>query len=1775
MEQEGNAGGSGRSRLDGLIGILQSGTSLGLRRMAARQIGEVVAAHPTEAGGIVKRVRKLLIEEEWETRIAAGHAMASIAEVTPRWVPGGGEGGGVGSRGSLRLETFDLDRVLRQGSILFGSSGDEFGAAAGAGLNSSLAAQREKLKKELGIDDRLGSAEDVLGVKDEDLEISQAPDSIGELRKDRMNVDSIVAEMEVSSSHDGNPGLSNRERNRLKREAKKARSSAAQSKRPRTSKTQFVDDAGQKSGLRPSLAEAVSHPWDLYEEDETQSQSAGWLFSTTCELLKMSLLDQRWEVRHGGAVGLREILKVHAASAGRLSDGDEGSEENMNWLEDLCCRLLCVLALDRFGDYVGEGVVAPVRETAAMTIAASSQVMSVPRVIGLIKALQVMFADDLNNQWEVRHAGLLGIRYVLAVRQDCAEVILPNVLDSILKGLDDSDDDVRAAAGNALLPLSDRITLIMSERVPEIVKSLWDSTLELEDISSSTSVVFELLSTFSSQKVPSGVPCFWLSRDGMSPTEVLVEYAPRLWPFLRHTSANVRKSVAEVLKALMVDSDNDVSWMIRLLPDVMDKVYRNLMLENSSNILNIYKELWARIVNLGERYPESLLDAASINLRRWLDSSSQESRSIAAQMDLGGNAQERTRPTERTRRKDWRGRRPTQTVTEHHTVTVEGPDEWMEMQQTTAWALALLGSRWRANDHRLKAELLSNLASPFSTTRRYAVDILRTLLYLRPQVEPFESVFDVASAEFDGTSGLPFGELGSTAPSMFTDCVVLLDAMEQGFAPSIDASAMRQRCARGLEAVSKGDSSTSSVLQVNLLDAAMKLVTSDFDAWNSGQSSASQMNKKEFDRISAVRLRLLSALGYLSVRKEEVSCRLTASCGSMIVHNPHQHLRETVGPIIKALLNALRKDKSKCFRLQIASAVGLLSKRLAERPSKKPLNLMLKNLAKFLASSKKKLAAAGSDEEKDNATCEFDGVSAAVRSVCSTFGSRIDSEVPFFWEMLEGVRDVKPSAAISKVESIILANVCVASLDQSKSEFMLELLRGCIVSCIGEDKDGREEGRECLAKITLVIPQLAMVLIVREMIPYLADHQSLRVRLGCVEASRAIVNSLGSEMVPYSAFWVIPLMRRAIDQDEGIRLASAEIFGKLVRLIPLDGGMSSVNELSEDLEKEREEARDFLGQLLGERPRLPYHMPVPIGGGIELRKYQQDCLDWLSFLNRYGLHGALCDDMGLGKTLMTLCIIAGDTVTSRGLGRCTPSLVVCPSTLVGHWEGEVERFFGQHLKNIVAYVGAPKKRQILRESYNIQSCDLIISSYDALASDIEHFQSLQWNYLALDEGHVIKNHKTKVARAVRQIQCQHRLLLTGTPIQNSVLELWSIFDFLMPGFLGSERTFKDAFGKPILLSRDPKATDKDRERGMAVMESLHRQVLPFVMRRLKDDVLDELPPKVVQDYYCSMTPLQVQLYEDFVESVVNSNEQPSSKDGSEKSAEKRRHIFQALHYLRQLCSHPRLVLKESHPEYMRVMSELRASGRSLHDVDQCPKLAALQSILTECGIGRASDDGDSGHRALIFAQLKSMLDIVEHDLFKSLMPSVTYFRLDGTVDISKRQPLVTRFNADPTIDCLLLTTQVGGLGLNLTGADTVIFLEHDWNPTKDLQAMDRAHRIGQKRTVNVYRLITKGTLEEKIMGIQKFKTHLANTVVNRDNSSLESMNTSDLLSLFQVDETPTSVGSQRTADMTDVVDSQGRRGGLSSVIEGLGELWEESQYSEEFNLDDFVGSMKG
>ena len=970
------------------------------------------------------------------------------------------------------------------------------------------------------------------------------------------------------------------------------------------------------------------------------------------------------------------------------------------------------------------------------------------------------------------------------------------------------------------------------------------------------------------------------------------------------------------------------------------------------------------------------------------------------------------------------------------------------------------------------------------------------------------------------------------------------------------------------------------------------------------------VSKKVLPSLRDRQRKIMASVGFFSVMKERLDVQSAAAIAGALVGL--QRMPDKFGPVVKSLMDGVKKEESEILQARaaasVASFVAFCNTPLftgATNPSAK----IVKNLFTFLCQDTavtpvfattsdgiqtlkdekpqptKKGAAVEEPEETENqrsTRITRRGATSAFNALSKQFGDRLFEAVPKYWEGLSAplvglgddidavdkrlAEDVGAGQAL--VDCLTSISILAPELDGTLQSRLIELFPSVISSLSSSYTVMRNSAAKCLATLCNVMPEEGMRRVVDSVVPLIGDAKRTVSRQGAVEAINHIIKLLDIRVLPYVLFLIVPILGRMSDPDEPTRLLSTRTFALLIRMVPLEAGLPDPPGFSAELLAKRDEERKFLMQLLDGRKAEQYNIPIPIKA--ELRQYQRDGVSWLAFLAKYQLHGILCDDMGLGKSLQSICIIGSKHFERAAKHKETksvdsahlPSLIICPPTLIGHWYYEVLKFTDA-LKPF-QYTGSASERMALRK--RLTSHDVVITSYEVVRSDIAELSKVDWLYCVLDEGHIIKNAKTKLSAAVKRLRAQHRLLLSGTPIQNNVLELWSLFDFLMPGFLGSERVFNDRFSKPILADRDGKATPKERETAAAALEALHKQVLPFLLRRLKEDVLHDLPPKIIQDYYCELSSSQKALYDEFSKSRAAEE----AGEAVESDAQQPTHVFQSLQYLRKLCNHPALVLDgpEGKQRWGQVVKKVGTDLPPLQDISHAPKLLALKQLLVDCGIGLppaeklGTTEELPQHRVLIFCQLRPMLDLIERDLFAANMPSVKYMRMDGQTDPRKRHAIVQTFNADPRIDVLLLTTSVGGLGLNLTGADTVIFVDHDWNPMKDLQAMDRAHRLGQKKVVNVYRLITRGTLEEKIMGLQRFKLNIASSVVTQQNAGLGSMNTGEVLDLFKISAEPVV---KQTKERTGPVSA-------SHILNGLEDLPPEDEYAE-LSLSNFMSKV--
>lgn len=465
----------------------------------------------------------------------------------------------------------------------------------------------------------------------------------------------------------------------------------------------------------------------------------------------------------------------------------------------------------------------------------------------------------------------------------------------------------------------------------------------------------------------------------------------------------------------------------------------------------------------------------------------------------------------------------------------------------------------------------------------------------------------------------------------------------------------------------------------------------------------------------------------------------------------------------------------------------------------------------------------------------------------------------------------------------------------------------------------------------------------------------------------------------------------------------------------------------------------------------------------ELREYQSKGFSWLWFMYKYGLNGILADDMGLGKTLQALTLLQKAKDTDGPM----PTLVICPTSVVFNWEAEIQKFAPELTCLKLAGI---ERKQLFKE---IPDYDIVITSYALVRRDIEKLKKINFRYIILDESQNIKNALSQTAQAVKKLVAQHKLALSGTPIENKLEELWSVFDFLMPGFMFSIGEFNFRYVNPIM------------ERGDKTVEKrLKLQIYPFILRRMKRDVAKDLPDKVENIAYCELTPDQREFYMEVLDSTKEELFKSIEQNGLEKS---RMSIFSALLRLRQICCHPRLYDKEN-------VKGINHSGKFEHLKEM------LEEIISE------------GHRVLLFSQFVDMLDITKNWLEREAIP---YEYLTGKT--KDRQGAVERFNSNPHIPIFLVSLKAGGTGLNLTGADYVIHYDPWWNPAVEDQATDRAYRIGQTKKVFVYRLITKNTVEEKIQKLKQVKRNLVDSVISVDRNITKSLTMDDIKEIFSVD----------------------------------------------------------
>lgn len=1811
------------SRLDRLVSILDTGFSSYVRNVAAEQIADVQKTHPEELFNLLGRVAPFLQSNKWDTRISAAKAIGLIAEnvdwdpyTAPEITVDDGDKRLVKEEEAYSLQqlTFaelDITNVITKGTPLLGSAGREYDhALQSMDTEQKLKIQKQTLSSKIGLD-----------FLDDDFSndlLTAELVSPNETRSKKATPKKTAAKkepkVENSEPQDTKGPVNARLRALAKRKAKLGGSQAPPPKARAMSSDSPSSTPGNKKGDDDGsvVVKHVDKTNELTESLTVRDPQVFPLQALCCRLM-FDMFEPSWEVRHGALLCLREIIRTHGKTAGMLKGKSHEVNQKLNsdWLEDLACRFCCIFALDRFADYVSDQAVAPVRESCAQVLGALLLDLPEPVARSSFAALSTLVMDPKStNVLAAGHGGVLGLRYFVTLRHELIvndPQLFTDLIQCVFKGLERRDDDeVQAIAAGILLPIAEQFATDRPQaEIEQLINLTWDCINDLKDeLSVAVGNIMDLLANLCTY--PRVLDLFLVDKG-----ESLVHLIPRLYPFFRHSITDVRKAVLRSLRTFLGLRHGSKDWIDNML---MRLVFQNILLEQNEEVLELTMELWSQLMVYFEDSGEnnrpdfamffsqfwsvafSLLMTPIGTARRFFSMD----RQLLIKPDGISYADAKPHPCANKLDVDIDG-----PVINGDTLIVDYKD-FIRAKILGSTALGrgtavALQSAAQPQQSSLLASIIVSLKSVFTSSMSSQHLVLGLLLEeignnlgtvpgeLRQAMDNhLMSCMDVSKPKILWRDINPILRTVRTqCQSLFT-ILMNQDELPADIFPKLPSIVDGDHAAEGQE--------------VFTLAQAWELANETFYRLRDMLSTEVQVRMS--DTLEGGRRNLIDSIEEAEYYLENRNTSIRAMAAAAYISLNRSNLPTKLNPIIRGLMDEVKTETVLSLHEKSSTVLAMLIDVLLVNDRASTATKVVRNLCGFLCvdvqeapefdakvcdqilSLKKEEAELDSkrvserlkkERERSVAVTKRQGAILTLSKVCSNYKEQLFVKLPVVKDQIfSAVRKASElgdandnNLGQALIDNLAILHSLVPFFDAALHNEILEALPSLLVILFSRFSVVRHVAAKCVASISKAMPSLALTYTVNSILrKNIADPSNVHIRQGCMEAVYHIVNKLGEDLLPFLVFFIVPVLGRMSDSDHDIRIVAATTFASIIRLAPLEAGVPDPVDMPSKLLEEKQKEREFIGQMMD--PTKIQEFKLPIAVNAELRKYQQEGVNWLAFLNKYHLHGVLCDDMGLGKTLQTICMVASDHVlrdnefgkTQNVDMRKLPSLIICPTTLTGHWVEEFNKYVPS--LSVLALVGTPKTRQLTLNSGAVKRHDIVVTSYDTARNEVEKLSKYDWNYCVLDEGHIIRNTSSKLSKAVKQFRAYHRLVLTGTPIQNNVLELWSLFDFLMPGFLGTEKSFNERFSKPIAARSSGKASPADLEAATLALEGLHKQVLPFTLRRLKEDVLDDLPPKIIQDYYCELNDTQKSLYEKFTKQQKSGIE----RDTEEASVSARQHIFQALQYMRKLCNHPAFV--------QHTKSELQSMMPL--KISESPKLLALQQLLKDCGIGIAENvvagvpEAVSQHRALIFCQQREMLDLVEKSLLRESLPTVSYLRMDGSTPGPSRQKMVSKFNEDPSIDVLLLTTHVGGLGLNLTSADTVIFVEHDWNPMNDLQAMDRAHRLGQKRVVNVYRLITRNTLEERIMGLQQFKMNIASSVINQQNKGLLSMGTEQILDLFStsVEDKEPEKHKQEGND----VEMAAKVSGGPDLGSSLGELWDEAEYAEEYNIDNFIKSLK-
>lgn len=1788
------------TRLESLFLLVRDGSCAQIRENAAEKLGEVAVCAPDACASILQKLRPLIVDKEWEIRVAASKCIGvvgcslrnedeNVADVFASVSLGGHDS----SSNALSLQTVDIQKVVQEGAPLLRSGGEEYN------YKTDLSDQERRvyaIKQRRLLLKRLSGTERPIWKSHENSLTQQLLP-----RLNRDHAQEIANEIEASEAM---PDMKE-DPARIASQKKASELLYLSTRIKRQSNNHLAAKGGVKR-LKPGCH--GGEPNNVSIEYASESSTGGWIGESKVPSVATivaglvsdlfeSMFDSNWEVRHGALLSLRQILLsahfITAVEAARaLADNSGKCDFVDKWLEECLVRCICVLALDQFVDYSADGSVSPVREVCAQVF--GILLGSLSSEATLVKYLQEVRTLFKGSMWQAFHGGLLGLKYLVQAHKKHAQVLVPFFIGDILMAisLPNLEEDVLVLAADMLKHFAPFMENVKFEDITKAALLLWRSMELHKGAGLMSASIVEALSAWYNN--PEIAKLLQISTEVQTATWLNL---PLTVPMLHHHSQHVRASSATCVASifaggLLFSPSNSATFFKVFLPHLL----LQLLFESDELVKRSLLSAWKQVI--GSLSKEKLLmPLTSEQLPKWMTLlwSSYEIECLNVRITNSDDG--------------------IFDVDDRHNTDREMPKNSFSRD---AFAEAI--------------GFAAALVPPFSSCMTELVELIRNGLFSNSGERQCAALLSLSKWSYYekqqngkslheqsrrkwhlqdsiGSSLIAFAEnhwrmvqleTYSKGKLFYSEQLGLLNRVKQMQDRIIDIFSsygilLKPMGSLKLKSVSTADISRQIAEHVALFP------------YDELQDNPEAFKLAHFKRQDLFMVDELVQQSFSCYSHRIQGLGSSAYCELLLIP-------KRSGFLVKALMNSLKEENDMAFRMISARTIADFVVRQVHL-QKKCVAKIIHNLcnstsALVSVSYDRSMSICESGNFRRDCTmftqpdvlkkteARVAGAKAALSEICKCFGNNVFKSCQPLEDAISKAWKQQSVDELTIQRCMHLITVVVPNVNNDAMETCLSWLDPLaqLIQQPYQNQDMRCGVAHGIATICKYAKgqhrENAMLVVYTKIFVAFSFKSSATLKADALEAAvmvlDRIVFTLGAEISPYIPSLVHYAMKTMSSQFQQVRTFAAKTFAKLVPLIPLqmDLKLRDSNLLFSDslrrIVEENTVSRTFLQSFTAGKAIQHTDVRSSLTPETSLRSYQQHGVDWLCFLANNNLHGILADDMGLGKTLQTLSAMASTLVVESKDGLANPCMIVCPPILVHHWMQEVKKYIPGVFASTVDYSvpSGDRKKRSCRDRFlsSTLGSSLILTTYSILRADVEFLSTIDFMYVVLDEAHLIRNPSTELFRAVLNLHASHRVALSGTPLQNNVTDLWALFEFIMPGYLGDFGSFRSEFVLPITKSKERNSTSAQKEQAAIAITTLHQKVLPFILRRTKDQVLKELPPKIISDVLLPLTSLQKRLYSlastgnDAARSVKFSRTTVAKLHEPKVDTKNLTNVLTNLQLLRKICVHPALVADHIITQNLsskekEALWDWKSSGKmtGLHDIlVDCCDIATRNQEKFQASAPIADDTNFSTHRCLVFAHLQKTLDLTEQMLLTAL-PEVTYRRLDGQFSLAKRADIVQHFNDDPSINVLLLTTSLGGLGLTLTGADTVIFLEHSWNPFVDIQAMDRAHRIGQKRTVRIFRLIMESSLEEHIVNLQEFKKQVATTVVqNSDAQSSMNANTKGVLSLLQASSTAVSAKDIRASfnkiDKNDKHVVPTLPQGAQELLDQIGELWDESQY---------------